>query len=233
MLAKLIVPGLYGVATGPVNVFLLDTDDGLTLIDTGVAGSGEKILQAVRDLGKRPDDIRHILITHAHPDHVGGLAEIKQATGVPVYAHPFDIGLIEAGDASRPLTPTPALLQRILFRLVIQGSPSTFPAASVEQAVQDSDELPIAGGLRAIHAPGHSAGQLAFFWPQHGGVLFAADSCANLPVLGYSLGYEDFAEGKRTLAKLATLDFQVACFGHGNAITQGAADRFRRKWGKQ
>jgi len=117
-----------------------------------------------------------------------------------------------------------------MFRLFIR--PVTgIEGAAVDHQVNDGDELPIAGGLQAIHASGHCAGQLAYLWPQQGGVLFAADACANLMGLGWSLGYEDLEQGRRDLQKLAQHDFQVACFGHGNAITQEAAARFRKKWG--
>ena len=97
--------------------------------------------------------------------------------------------------------------------------------------VNDGDELPIGGGLKVLHIPGHCKGQVAFLRARNGGLLFAADACANMPRLGWSLGYEDFEEGKRSLAKLSALTFDVACLGHGRAITKGAAGRFRQKWG--
>ena len=101
----------------------------------------------------------------------------------------------------------------------------------MEHQVQDGEVLPIADGLTAIQVPGHCAGQLAFLWPHHGGVLFAADTCSNVMGLGWSLGYEEFEEGKRSLRKLAQFDFQVACFGHGQAIMHDAWAQFRKKWG--
>ena len=61
-------------------------------------------------------------------------------------------------------------------------------------------------------------------------MIFAADTCSNMMGLGWSLGYEDLEEGKRSLRKLAKLDFNVACFGHGKAITEDASARFREKW---
>jgi glyoxylase-like metal-dependent hydrolase (beta-lactamase superfamily II) len=61
-------------------------------------------------------------------------------------------------------------------------------------------------------------------------VLFAADAAANMGGLGLSLVYEDLAEGRRTLARLAALDFDAALFGHGAPIMRGAAARFRRRW---
>jgi glyoxylase-like metal-dependent hydrolase (beta-lactamase superfamily II) len=77
--------------------------------------------------------------------------------------------------------------------------------------------------------PGHCAGQLVFLWPHHGGVLFAADIAGNMLGLSWSVIYEDFKEGKSSLAKVGNLDFDVACFGHGKAIVGGAAERFRQK----
>jgi glyoxylase-like metal-dependent hydrolase (beta-lactamase superfamily II) len=231
MAIQQLVPGLYAIALGPVNAFLLADHEGLTLIDTGVRGDGDKILQAIREIGRQPSELRRVLITHGHPDHAGGLAAIQAATGAPAYAHPLDAVDIRAGCVSRPLTPAPTLLTRILFELLIRRSSPQYPAATVEHLVNDGDVLPIAGGLKAIHTPGHSAGQLSFFWPHHGGVLFAADSCSNMPRLGYSVGYEDIALGRRTLARLAKLEFAVACFGHGKAILHDAAARFRQKWG--
>ena len=67
-------------------------------------------------------------------------------------------------------------------------------------------------------------------WPRHGGVLFAADACGNTMGLSPSVGYEDFEEGKRSLSRLADLDFDKACFGHGRAIMHDASARFRKKW---
>jgi glyoxylase-like metal-dependent hydrolase (beta-lactamase superfamily II) len=66
-----IVPGVYAIPVGPVNTFLLEGSDGCTLIDPGFPGSAAKILDAVRGLGKQDKDIRHIVLTHAHPDHIG------------------------------------------------------------------------------------------------------------------------------------------------------------------
>jgi glyoxylase-like metal-dependent hydrolase (beta-lactamase superfamily II) len=59
---------------------------------------------------------------------------------------------------------------------------------------------------------------------------FAADTCMNVMGLGWTMGYEDFEEGQRSLEKLAQLDFRVACFGHGQTILHDAGDRFRKMW---
>lgn len=230
MLAKLIASGLYVIPIGPVNTFLLASSDGCTLIDTGFPGSADKILQAIRDLGKQASDVRHIILTHAHPDHIGSFAVLKKATGAEGYIHPLDAAIATNGTGFRPLRPAPGLITGLMFRMFIRPI-AAVEEATIEHQLQDGEVLPIADGLTAIHVPGHCAGQLAFLWPQHGGVLFAADTCSNVMGLGWSLGYEDFEEGKRSLRKLAQFDFQVACFGHGNAIMRDADVQFRKKWG--
>lgn len=230
MSLKQIVPNVYSISLGAVNAFLIDTNDDLTLIDTGIPGSEQKILQAVQALGKQPSEINQILVSHCHPDHAGGLAALKTKTDAPAYMHPLDAAMVSQGNGMRPLTPAPGLLRQIMFRLFIGRAPGAIEAAMIEYEVNDGDELPIASGLQAIHIPGHCAGQLAFLWPRQGEVLFAADAASNIMRLGLSVAYEDLDEGIRSLSKLAALKFEVACFGHGKAITEKASDKFKQKW---
>jgi glyoxylase-like metal-dependent hydrolase (beta-lactamase superfamily II) len=230
MAAKVVVPGLWEVSLGFVNAYLLETGDGLTVIDTGVAGSGEKILEAVRATGRAPADVRNILVTHCHYDHAGGLAELKRLTGAPATMHPDDAAMVRAGETLRLLTPAPGLITGMVGRLILRFATTSIEAADVEHEVRGGETLPIAGGLQVVHAPGHCKGQLVFLWPQHGGVLIAADAAANVFGLALSPVYEDLAEGERSLARLASLEFEVACFGHGRPIRGGASERFRQKW---
>lgn len=226
---KSILPGLYSLTRGGVNVFLIDVADGLTLIDTGLPNSSDAIVAGLRSLGKQPQDIRQILVTHGHRDHAGSLAAIQRMTGAPVGMHALDAAVVEAGLPQRPLARAPGLLNAILFPMVGLFNGAVEPAP-VARKIQDGEELVIAGGMRAIHIPGHSAGQLALLWAQHGGVLFVADAVSNMIGLGWSVANEDFTLTQRSVRNLAALDFEVACFGHGNAIVGGAAQQFRRKW---
>jgi glyoxylase-like metal-dependent hydrolase (beta-lactamase superfamily II) len=227
MTAKEIVPDLYQISLGNVNAFLIRDGDELTAIDAGHPGDEEKILAAVRDLGHQPDDLRNILITHAHYDHAGGLAALKAATGAAAWMHPLDAELVRAGRAERPHQVAPGVLNRILFWVFVRGNPDTVPPAEVEHEVEDDQMISLAGGLRAVHMPGHCAGQLAFLWPRHGGVVFAADAAANAMGLRLSITYEDLDQGKKSLQKLSEQAFEVAVFGHGDPIQSGAAHRFR------
>lgn len=231
MVATAIVPGLWEVSLGFVNAFLLESPDGLAVIDTGIAGSAGKLLEAIKEIGREPTDVRHLLVTHCHSDHAGSVAELKRLTGATVTMHPLDAAMVRAGQALRPLKPAPGLFNAFVCRFLVPSAPTVVEAAEVEHEVSDGERLPIAGGLQAIHVPGHCAGQLAFLWPEHGGVLIAADAAANAFGLALSPLYEDLAEGQRSLAKLAALDFEIACFGHGKPIKSGATTQFRKKWG--
>jgi glyoxylase-like metal-dependent hydrolase (beta-lactamase superfamily II) len=221
---------LYTIPLGGVNAFLIDSDE-LILVDTGTPGSADTILQAVRAIGRESGDVRHILVTHCHPDHAGSLAELKRRTGALAYMHPLEAAITRTGKVAPDLSPAPGMED--LFRQFIGSGGAEYDPAEIEHELQDGDELPIAGGMRAIHVPGHCAGQLAFLWHAAGEVLFAGDTANNMMGLGYSLGYADFEEGKRSLAKLAALDFAVACFAHGPAIVAGASAQFRQKWGTE
>src|SRR5579872_3735099 len=112
--ATQIVPGLYAIPVGPVNTYLLDSPDRCTLIDTGLPGSEAKILQTLIALGRNPTEIRRILLTHAHPDHIGSFAALKKATRAESYMHPLDAPIAASGKGFRPMKPAPGLFTGIM-----------------------------------------------------------------------------------------------------------------------
>jgi glyoxylase-like metal-dependent hydrolase (beta-lactamase superfamily II) len=218
-----VVKGVHRVTPVPgVNTYLVEAD-GLTLIDTALGTSAPAILAAIEKIGKSPKDIRRIVVTHCHPDDYGSLAELKRRTGAPAAMHPVDAVEVRKGTTGRRLSFHGPM--RVLNGIFAQ--PQKVEAAEVEQEIVDGEVLP--GGLRVVHAPGHSDGHIAVLWPERG-VLFAGDACWNLVRLAYMPFYVDFEESKRSLAKLAALDFDVACFGHGRPIIGGASGRLREKW---
>ncbi|HQV29452.1 MAG TPA: MBL fold metallo-hydrolase [Thermoflexales bacterium] len=227
---KTITPDIHELSLGIVNVWLIRDGDGWVLIDTGSPNSAGEILNAAGILGFPPEQLRHVVLTHHHADHAGSLAALRLRTPADATAHPLDADLIRRGTAVRPtLKPGPSAFSRVLVRLFGASGSAPYEPGIVEGEASDGDVLPIAGGLRVIHTPGHSAGHIALF-AERQGVLFAGDTCANMFGLGPSIMYEDAAEGMGSLARLATLDFEAVCFGHGRAITRDAAGRFRRRW---
>ena len=227
MAIKSIADGLFMIP-GFVNMYLIDAPGQLTLVDTGFPKSEGKVLDALRGLGRSPNDLKHIVLTHAHPDHIGSAAAIAKATGARTYIHALDAPIAERGAGFRPMTAAPGLLANIMFRIFFRPNTS-LPAVRIDQRLTDGDVLPIAGGLEVIHVPGHCAGQVALLWRERG-VLFAADTCVNLFGLGPPIGYEERALGERSQRLLAGREFAIACFGHGNPLRHDAAAQFRKTW---
>jgi glyoxylase-like metal-dependent hydrolase (beta-lactamase superfamily II) len=223
--------GLHQIGLPGVNAFLLDSEaDGLILVDTGVAGSVGMLREAVRSLGRDITEVRHILVTHCHPDHAGGIAEIKALTHARVYMHRRDAMLVAVGRAMRRLRPSPGILNAVLFKLMIPLESTTVPPARADVLVGNGDEIPVAGGISVIHTPGHTEGHLVFLVRRRR-VLFVGDAAANLLGLRLMMAYEHLQQGVMSLRHLCRFKFDVACFGHGAPIRQNAVGRFRDRWG--
>jgi len=77
--------GVYLIRAGRSNIYLLVGED-LTLIDTGLPGEEEKVMESIKSVGRTIEELNHILITHAHMDHIGSLATLKKASGAKVVA---------------------------------------------------------------------------------------------------------------------------------------------------
>ncbi len=218
---KQISPKIFQISLGPVNVFLIE-DNGLTLVDTGFPDCADKIFAAMKKGGKDPEDIRQIILTHAHPDHSGSAGDIQKRLGIPVIAHEADAEILEKGVGGRGRILAPGILNFILYHIFIKNSTGVVDPIVFEKKLKDNDIIDIAGGIQAIHAPGHSMGQVALLVKSEG-VLIAADVCANFFRLGLSTVHEDIAEGIKSIGKVAAFDFDKAIFGHGNPIMKDAS----------
>ena len=229
MVAKRVIDGVHIVAMGMANAYLIEGDDGLTLIDAGFPNKEAAVFHAIRGLGRSPDQLKHLVFTHGHPDHIGSAAAIVRQTGAKTYMHPLDIAMAESGGPFRPMQPSPGLLNRVLCKLLFDPEKKVEPIA-IDQPLT-GDTLPIAGGFDIIPTPGHCAGQVALLW-RAGRMLFAGDAASNVLGLADPIGFENLAEGRASQRKLAGLSFDVAGFGHGSPITREASARFRDKWGQ-
>ena len=232
MSVKEIQPGLHQISLPGVNAFLLDSGSGgLTLVDAGVSHDATGIRGAVRSLGRDIGEVRHILVTHCHPDHAGGLAKLKSLTSARIYMHRRDAMLVATGRAMRRLTPAPGIHNALLYRLMIAPKPTTVPAVKADVLVGNGDDIPVGGGISVIHTPGHTEGHLVFLVRDRG-VVFLGDAAANLLGLRLMVAYEHFQQGMMSLRHLCRFEFDVACFGHGPPIRQEAGKLFRERWGQ-
>src|SRR5205809_2825696 len=95
-----VVEGLWQINLGAVNAFLIDAGD-LTLIDTGLPKSDDKIVAAIESTGRNVTDVKHIIVTHCHPDHAGSVAALKRRSGARVYMHAVDAAMVRKGETTR------------------------------------------------------------------------------------------------------------------------------------
>ena len=208
---------------------LLDGGPELALADAGFPDKASPVFDAIRQLGRTPRDLRHLIFTHGHPDHIGSAAAIVRETRATTYMLALDAPFAETGCPFRPMNPAPGLLPRTAYRFVWRPQERMEPVR-IDRHMADGETLPIAGGLHVVHIPGHCAGQVAFLW-QGERLLIAGDVGMNILGPGDPVGFEDIEEGRRSQRKVATLRFNAAVFGHGRPIHSGASERIRSKWG--
>ena len=168
-------------------------EDEITVIDAGMRGSLPRLHAAIRALGRSPAEIARFVVTHAHPDHLGG------AAGADVLLHQADLDRalrLNAGTIARRLA-----LRR----------------ASQTVAIADGDLLPALGGLRVVHTPGHTPGSICLY-AEREGILFSGDALwrddsgmLHRPNRYWS---EDLGAARTSVARMAALDVGTILFGH-------------------
>lgn len=220
-----LAPGVWRIPTAPadlVSSFAFVDDDGqVTLVDAGTKRAPRRILAGLEHIGVAPSDVTRLLVTHAHPDHVGGLATMRGRTGATVAVHERDAAYVREGKG--PVLDRSTLGGRLLRRN--RGSAPT----PVEDELVDGQVLDVGGGLRVVHTPGHSPGHVALLH-QASSVLITGDSIWNMrsrmtwPVPAFCT---DVAMAKETAHVLAELEYQVAAFTHGPEIREGAREAVR------
>src|SRR4051794_9433813 len=214
-----VVDGVFELSLGFVNVHVVVTDDGVVLVDTGLPRRSARIEKALHGIRKSIGDVRSILLTHHHFDHTGNVADLRTRSGARVFAHAADAPVISG--AMRPEITRP--LVRVVSRFM-----SAEPT-KIDQVITTDGSEPLPG-FTAVHTPGHTRGHVSYLLDRDSGVLFAGDAAAGRKGAVSSApraAAVDLAQLDRSVAKLASHDFEHAVFGHGQAVTGKAVEKFR------
>ena len=194
-------------------ITVLIEDGRALLVDTGLQGSLLPITGGLKDLGLTLDHIDTVVITHAHPDHCGGLGELVEGTEIKVAAHRLDADII-----SGTVTPPNPLRNELLAKMAEPVLPKLMgDPVPVDLPLEDGDIIPFGAEVRVVHLPGHTAGSIALYLPTKR-VIIVGDALQ----YRFSLKLSPPAEGVtqhpdealRSLEKLLDLDFDIICFSH-------------------
>jgi glyoxylase-like metal-dependent hydrolase (beta-lactamase superfamily II) len=215
-----LTPGIHRIHTGASNVYLIVDDAGLALVDTGLPGSGKKILALIHALGRRPEEITRVILTHQHPDHIGGAADLVAASGAEVWAHRLDTPAIEGtGKRDGPKGPLGIVFDLAIFPRLRQ--------VTVAHPLNDGETTPVLvseGGLRVVATPGHTLGHISLYLASRK-LLFAGDALRHSGkkiVPSPAMFNRDQAQTLRSFADLTRLEIEASLPGHGTPILSGA-----------
>ncbi|HEV3357548.1 MAG TPA: MBL fold metallo-hydrolase [Pseudonocardiaceae bacterium] len=201
------------------NAFLVTGDDGLTLVDVGWAAAPKILLGALAEHGHSLADLKRIVITHAHPDHVRGLAEFRAHTRAEVLIHAADAPWLRAGRV--PVGGRSGRIGAVLDAVPLMHWRPVEP----DGELVDGE---VVGGLRVIHTPGHSPGHVVLLH-EDSGTLLVGDALfrrGGAPSQGPPALSQNPAERDASLAKLP-LDVRAIGFAHGAPLLGADVDMYR------
>lgn len=212
---------VHSIKAGLAWCHLIEGDTGLVLVDTGSRGHTDDIVSRVRSLGK---PLRLVFVTHAHLDHYGSAAGVRNATGAPVAVHRADADAMAHGESHLGSV---RLWGHVVKRLLpwIERVVGPEPI-SADIVVEDGDDLSAYGiPARVVHAPGHTPGSCALLVDES--LAFVGDLVSPMlfphPQMIYATDWQRLAQSLRSMQELSpTLVYS----GHGGSAMSG--ETFRR-----
>jgi glyoxylase-like metal-dependent hydrolase (beta-lactamase superfamily II) len=228
-----VVPGVWRAGTRYVNWYIVDGGaDGVTLVDAGLPKYTDELEASVHGAGRSGSDIKAVILTHGHIDHIG-MAHALARAGVAVHLHPADAALAADPKLHEPESRALPYLRYLTpwafaVHAVRQGAlrPASMPP---QRPLADGDVVDAPGRPRVIHAPGHTAGSVVLEFPEHG-VVFLGDLLCTVsvgtgrpapPQLQTRMSNANSAQALDSLDLLAGVEARTALPGHGNPWRDG------------
>jgi metallo-beta-lactamase class B len=200
----------YYVGPKGVSSVLITSPAGHILIDAGTAKSHEQIIPHIRQLGFKVEDIKFILTSHEHHDHVGSIAVLQRASGAVVVGSALSVAVMQTGEASKD---DPQF-----------GDLSKFDPAGATRVVRDGEVVTLGPlAVTAHYTPGHTPGGVSWTWQSAQGGRTAnmvyGDSITAYGAPGYKFSShpEVVAGIQRTVARIAALKCDVLVTAHPEA----------------
>lgn len=207
---------------GSAPAFLLASEDGFTLIDTGMPNRSKALIAEIEATGQALSDLKQIVLTHCHADHTGNVMELTRRANARVIAHEAEVPYLLRQKA----LPASSWFQKALRS--ISDAVFSVQIERVDEPVRDGDTIDALGGLRVLHVPGHTPGSMALYQPERrimffGDLLFHGRKLTIAPKI-FNVDTANVLEAAR---KLAGYDIDIACFGHGEPYTERAGERIQ------
>jgi glyoxylase-like metal-dependent hydrolase (beta-lactamase superfamily II) len=226
---KEIAEGVYLISAGRSNIYLLAGDD-LTLVDTGMPGEEENVVGCIQKIGRTIEEVKHILITHAHLDHMGSLAALKKASGAKVVAGSQEQDYIQG--TKKTWTMDREGLAGKLFKAALFFTETfifKYEPADVDISCRGGETIDCFGGIQVVGSPGHTPGSLSYY-QQDKKILFTGDALSGVSGLRLPpmLGCADYRKALRSVEKFTELDFELCLFGHGDPLTSNASSMVKK-----
>jgi glyoxylase-like metal-dependent hydrolase (beta-lactamase superfamily II) len=221
-----IAEGLHRLGSDLINYYVVEDATGVTIVDAGIPSFYEELATCLAGLGHTWADVRALVLTHAHPDHVGFAEHVRREHDVRVYVHAADEELARTQNAKPSAALIPYLRHpaawKTIAALARAGSPRKMTIKALT-TFTGGDRLDVPGRPQVIHAPGHSEGCVALHFEGHQALLVGDVLCSRNPLTGRDGAQlmpapfaSDADQALASLDRLEGVEAAVIGFGHGD-----------------